>query len=263
MALISILDNISEIVRAAQGCGLEEDFFKRGPVCGQIAALSERLDISPCQSVLLALLVERSAYEALSLHDMAEYFGVQTVQMLQKLDALEDLESHGYLSSQMVDGKMTFRVPWQVLHSFAYDMVYSPKEGIPQETERAIETLFSLFNYYLAPDTPTVPIEEFRSRITSTLDETDLPLFHWLRNEVPSDWPVFGIVLYLLCCEYFRRWEYCTNEYLVKLVSDKPKDEDFTVLDDLPASSDYIYCNDGAFRVDGTLWYQTTRLLEL
>ena len=263
MALISILDNISEIVRAAQGCGLEEDFFKRGPVCGQIAALSERLDISPCQSVLLALIVERSVYEALSLRDMAEYFGIQAVQMLQKLDALEDLEAHGYLSTQMAEGQMTFRVPWQVLHSFAFDMVYSPKEGIPQETEWAIITLFSLFNYYLAPDMPTIPIAEFRARIASTLDETDLPLFNWLRNEVPSDCPVFGIVLYLLCCQYYRRWEYCTSGYLVKLVSDNPQKEDYAVLNDLVATSDYIHCKDGDYRADGTLWYQTARFLEL
>lgn len=146
---ITILDDISEIVCAAKGCGLDENFIKRGPVCGRIEALSERLDISPCQSVLLALLVERSAYEALSLHDMAEFFGIQTVQMLQKLDALDDLEAHGYLSSRMEEGQMVFRVPWQVLHSFAYDMVYSPKEGIPQETERVIVTLFCLFNFFL------------------------------------------------------------------------------------------------------------------
>lgn len=263
MALITILDSITEIVRAAKGCGLDEDFIKWGPVCGRIEALSERLDISPCQSVLLALLVERSAYEALSLHDMAEYFGIQTVQMLQKLDALEDLEAHGYLSSQMVDGKMTFRVPWQVLHSFAYDMVYSPKEGMPQETERVIVTLFSLFNYYLAADTPTVPVEEFRVRIVSILDGTDLPMFLWLRDEVPSEWPLFGILLYLLCCEYFRRWEYCTGEYLVKLVSDNPREDDYAVLNNLAANSDYIQTKDGDYRADGTLWYRTARLLEL
>lgn len=263
---ITILDDISEIVCVAKGCGLDENFIQRGPACGRIKALSERLDISPCQSVLLALLVEHSVYEALSLHDMAEYFGVQAVPMLQKLDALEDLEAHGYLSSQMEEGQMLFRVPWQELHSFAYDMVYSPKEGTPQETEHVIITLFSLFNYYLAPDSANAPISELRAMVTFTLDETDLPLFHWLRNEVPSEWPIFGIVLYLLCCEYFRRWEYCSRESLAKLLDGPQKGElnvKATIFLNDACYSKYIKDENGVIKIDGRLWLTAAHILDL
>lgn len=123
----SILEAFEYIVELAEGSNLDDEFFDKASTHINYAA--EKLNLSPVQTALLSIFVDRSEDSTILLSEIAEYTGCRTTKMLRLFDEVDVLESKHYIKAARGRQKLSYRVPIEVLASLRSN---SPYEYLPQ-----------------------------------------------------------------------------------------------------------------------------------
>ena len=120
MTLISAFE---QIVVLSEESKLDEDFFVAAST--YIDYISERLNLSVIQVVLLALFLNQSDDRDIELKDIASYIGLKTISVLKYACELEELEKREYIySTKSYNKAKYYHVPYRVIEAFEKNEEY-------------------------------------------------------------------------------------------------------------------------------------------
>lgn len=118
----SILESFEYIVELAENTNLDKDFFDKAAV--HIRFASRRLKLTPMQTVLLAMFVDRSEDRSIMLSEIASYAGCRTTKILRLSNEIDVLEHMHYLRASRGRRSLSYRVPTPVLDALRKNQPY-------------------------------------------------------------------------------------------------------------------------------------------
>ena len=118
----SVLEAFEQIVMQAQNTNLAPELFERAS--RPIGYASRKLKLTPMQTVLLALFVDRSEDSSIRLSEIADYIGCSTTRMLRLSDQIDVLVAQRYLRASYSRSTLSYRVPQEVIRSLRQNQPY-------------------------------------------------------------------------------------------------------------------------------------------
>ena len=122
----SVLEAFEYIVELAENSNLSEEFFVEA--ASLIGYASRKLKLTPLQTVLLAVFVDRSENSRILLSEIADYLGCRTTRILRFSKEVDALEAKHYVVGMRSHRQLSYRVPAEVLVAIKQDRpyVYTP-----------------------------------------------------------------------------------------------------------------------------------------
>ena len=118
----NMLEAFEHIVELAKDTNLNNDYFDNASA--YIRYASRKLKLSPMQTVLLALFVDRSEDNRIRISEIASYVGCRTTKILRLSSEIDTLESKHYLRASRSRDWLSYRVPGDVLKSLKHNQPY-------------------------------------------------------------------------------------------------------------------------------------------
>lgn len=118
----SVLEAFENIVELAKDTNLNPEFFEKASA--YIKYASRKLKLSPMQTVLLALFVDRSEDNSIRISEIASYVGCRTTKILRLSSEIDILEDKYYLRASRSRNMLSYRVPSDVLKSLRKNQSY-------------------------------------------------------------------------------------------------------------------------------------------
>ena len=118
----SILEAFEYIVELAEDSNLNKEFFDNAST--HIKYASKKLKLSPMQTVLLSIFVDRSDDSCITPSEIARYIGCRTTRILRLSDEIDVLEKSHYIRSSYRRRSISYRVPDTVLKALRTNLPY-------------------------------------------------------------------------------------------------------------------------------------------
>ena len=118
----SVLEAFENIVELAKDSNLDDKFFDNASACIRYA--SRKLALSPMQTVLLALFVDRSEDNRILISEIASYAGCRTTKILRLSSEIDVLENKHYLRASRSRDRLSYCVPRAVLNALKENRSY-------------------------------------------------------------------------------------------------------------------------------------------
>ena len=118
----NVLEAFEHIVELAKDSNLSTDYFDKASA--YIRYASRKLTLSPMQTVLLALFVDRSEDYSIRISEIASYIGCRTTKILQLSSEIDVLEDKYYLRASRSRDRLSDRVPSDVLKALKHNQPY-------------------------------------------------------------------------------------------------------------------------------------------
>ena len=118
----SVLESFEYIVELAENSNLDEEFFQKAAT--HIKYASRKLKLSPMQTVLLAMFVDRSEDRSIRISEIANYAGCRTTKILRLSDDVDILEEKRYVRAARSRGNLSYRVPAEALKALRRNESY-------------------------------------------------------------------------------------------------------------------------------------------
>lgn len=118
----NVLEVFEHIVELAEDTNLNNDYFDNASA--YIRYASRKLALSPMQTVLLALFVDRSEDNCIRISEIASYVGCRTTKILRLSSKIDTLESKHYLRASRSRNNLSYHVPGEVLQSLKHNQPY-------------------------------------------------------------------------------------------------------------------------------------------
>ena len=124
---IDLLTAIEHIVNKAKGTGLSGEFYRKADK--YIKYVSEKLDLTKEQSVMMALFIDNSDDESIHISDFGKFLECRTTRIIRYMSDIDVLEKRELVrcSRQNYNG-ITYRVPMEVIEAFKKDEKFVPKD---------------------------------------------------------------------------------------------------------------------------------------
>lgn len=136
----NVLEAFEYIVEAVENTKFSEDFFEKTSL--YIKYASRKLKLSPIQTVLLALFVDKSEDSSIRISEIASYTGCRTTKILRLSSEIDTLEEKHYLRASRSRNSLSYRVPSDVLKALKKNQPYIYKV----EPITDLQTFFDRFN---------------------------------------------------------------------------------------------------------------------
>ena len=118
----SVLEAFEHIVELAEDSNLDDVYFNKAS--DYIRYASRKLALSPMQTVLLALFVDRSENNRILISEIASYAGCRTTKILRLSSEIDVLENKHYLRASRSLNNLSYRVPDAVLKALKDNQPY-------------------------------------------------------------------------------------------------------------------------------------------
>lgn len=144
---IDLLSAIEQIVEKAKDSGLSAEFYRKADK--YIKYVSERLELTKEQSVMMALFIDNSDDDSISISQFGKYLGCRTTRIIRYMADIDVLERRELVRCSRYDHRISYRVPSEVLEAFKKNEKFVPKDysGLScSELFVEIESLFELRN---------------------------------------------------------------------------------------------------------------------
>ena len=140
----SVLEAFEYIVELAENSNLSEEFFVEA--ASLIGYASRKLKLTPLQTVLLAVFVDRSENSRILLSEIADYLGCRTTRILRFSKEVDALEAKHYVVGMRSHRQLSYRVPAEVLVAIKQDRpyVYTPTPVCD------LQSFFDTFNNFMS-----------------------------------------------------------------------------------------------------------------
>lgn len=142
---MDLLLAVEQIVEKAKDSGLSSEFYRKAD--RYIKYLSEVMDLTKEQSVMLALFIDNSDDTRISLSDIGRYLGCRNARIIRYMNEIDVLEKRELVRCSREDKRMRYRVPMEVIEAFKNNKRYTPKDcsGLScQELFDEIQEVFEL-----------------------------------------------------------------------------------------------------------------------
>lgn len=172
----SILEAFEYIVELAEDSNLDKDFFDTA--AANIRYASCKLKLSPMQTALLAIFVDRSEDSRIAISDIAQYTGCRTTKILRLSDDIDVLEERHYLRAARSHNSLTYRVPSAVLKALRKNQAYVYEVEPVNDTiaffDRFARLMSEKDNSELTHDSLLQQTEDLLEEIKDTVFATEL-----------------------------------------------------------------------------------------
>ena len=146
---MDLLTAIEQIVEKAKNSKLSPEFYRKASL--YIKYVSDKLDLTKEQSVMLALFINRSDDDSIRISDLGEFVKCQTVHMLQYLKDIDVLVKRELLRCHKGTGSdnkfISYRVQIELIDAIKLDEKYVPRtrKGLScHELFAELEDIFKL-----------------------------------------------------------------------------------------------------------------------
>lgn len=172
----NILESFEYIVELAEDSNLNQEFFEKAD--RQIKYAARKLKLSPMQTVLLALFVDRSEDQRIMISELARYTGCRTTKILRLSDDIDVLEKLRYVRASRGGNSLSYRVPAQVLKSLRKNEPYIHIEEPVTDTQSFFDRFKRLVgekkNDELSHDALSARVKELLDEIKDSVFATAL-----------------------------------------------------------------------------------------
>jgi hypothetical protein len=124
---MDLLQAIEQIVELAKKSQLSKEFYRKADK--YIKYVSTKLNLTKEQSVIFALLINRSDDNRILLRELSEDVDCSTVRILRYMNDIEELEKREFIRCcRDTRSKISFRVPFDVIEALKRGENYVPKK---------------------------------------------------------------------------------------------------------------------------------------
>ena len=123
---LDLLTAVEQIVEKAKGSGLSNEFYRKANK--YIKYLSEVMDLTKEQSVMLALFIDNSDDSSISLSDISKFLGCSHTRIIKYMTEIDLLEKREFIRCNREDSSPRYRVPKEVIEAFKNNEKYTPKD---------------------------------------------------------------------------------------------------------------------------------------
>ena len=123
---MDLLAAIEQIVDKAKGTGLSAEFFRKAD--RYIKYVSEVMELTKEQSVMLALFVDNSCDTDITISSFGEYLGCRTSRLLRYMNDIDVLEKRELIRGRHSHDEVTYRVPVELIEALKRNEKYVPKD---------------------------------------------------------------------------------------------------------------------------------------
>ena len=123
---MDLLAAIEQIVDKAKGTGLSAEFFRKAD--RYIRYVSEVMELTKEQSVMLALFVDNSCDTDITISSFGEYLGCRTSRLLRYMNDIDVLEKRELIRGRHSHNEVTYRVPVELIEALKRNEKYVPKD---------------------------------------------------------------------------------------------------------------------------------------
>ena len=123
---MDLLAAIEQIVDKAKGTGLSAEFFRKAD--RYIRYVSEVMELTKEQSVMLALFVDNSCDTDITISSFGEYLGCRTSRLLRYMNDIDVLEKRELIRGRHGHNDVTYRVPVELIEALKRNEKYVPKD---------------------------------------------------------------------------------------------------------------------------------------
>ena len=145
---LDLLTAVEQIVDKAKGSGLSSEFYRKADK--YIKYVSERLDLTKEQSVMMALFIDNSDDERIQISDFGKFLECRTTRLIKYMTDIDVLEKRELVRCKRSRHRsMCYSVPMEVIEAFKKNEKYEPKDysGLSAKALFGeIETLFEMRN---------------------------------------------------------------------------------------------------------------------
>ena len=135
----SVLEAFEYIVELAENSNLNDEFFDK--VGRHIRYASRKLKLTPMQTVMLSLFIDRSEDSRIMISELASYVGCRTTKFLRLSKDIDILDDKHYIVSSHAHRQLSYRVPSEVIRAI--------KDGKPYVYEPSpVNDLQAFFDYF-------------------------------------------------------------------------------------------------------------------
>ena len=122
----TLMQDICEVVQLANGSHLSDDFW--GNATPLLERLGRRLDLTPVQTMLFAVLIELSDDRKIVLKQLAEFLGCRKVELLNHAADFEELIRRQLIRRRRSGSAEpdTYRIPKMVLEALQAGKIFTP-----------------------------------------------------------------------------------------------------------------------------------------
>ena len=142
---MDLLTAIEQIVEKARGTGLSSEFYRKAN--RYIKYVSEKLELTKEQSVMMALFVDNSDDTSITISNFGKFLDCRTTRIIRYMQEIDVLEKRELVRCRRDGNHITYRVPLEVVEAFKNNEKYIPKDcsGLScQELFGEIENVFYL-----------------------------------------------------------------------------------------------------------------------
>lgn len=142
---MDLLTAVEQIVERANGSKLGAEFYRKANK--YIEYLSERLELTKEQSVMMALFIDNSDNVNTCIYNICLYLECRTTRIIRYMADIDVLEKRELIRVNRRGKQLTYRVPMEVIDAFKRNEKFEPKDcsGLScQELFVEIENLFEM-----------------------------------------------------------------------------------------------------------------------
>ena len=123
---MDLLSAVEKIVELSKDSHLEAEFFKKA--AKPLKYLSDKMEITKEQSLLLALFIDNSNDRSITLGDFAKHLDCSTTKIIRSMNDIDVLEQRGMIYCNRSGCENTYRVPVETINAFRQDEKFVPKD---------------------------------------------------------------------------------------------------------------------------------------
>ena len=123
---MDLLTAVEQVVEKARGTGLSSEFYRKAG--RYIKYLSEKMELTKEQNVMLALFIDNSDDSRITISDFGKYLDCRTTRIIRYMADIDVLEKRELIRCSHDNRHITYRVPIEVINAFKNNEKYVPKE---------------------------------------------------------------------------------------------------------------------------------------
>ena len=198
---MDLLTAIEQIVEKAKDSQLSNEFYRKANK--YIKYVSDKLDLTKEQSVMLALFINPSDDDSIRLYQLSNYVQCPTVRILRYMNEIDELEKREFIRCcRDYNGyrkSISYRVPFDVIEAMKRDEKYVPKKCTGLTCQELFGELEDIFD--LRKDNE-ITYEALTQKINSLFEDNKQLQFVQLVNAIfpDNEESVDDIMLLVLFC---------------------------------------------------------------
>ena len=123
---MDLLTSVEQIVEKAKDSKLSTEFYRKAD--RYIKYMSEKMELTKEQSVMMALFVDNSDDDCISISDFGKFLGCRTTRIIKYMSEIDVLEKRELVRGSRRNHHITYRVPMEVIEAFKKNEKFVPKD---------------------------------------------------------------------------------------------------------------------------------------